>query len=422
MQVFSFHFLFYSLIAAALALVYLLDITVYWYSAGFTNNFSVITLAMGLLFFALLVISCPKENSARGIILQFFALTHVLPSILIYVYGAISLKTGFIVLLAFLVLVAASSVRMPKLAFSGLTERHFMYGALALQSLIVLMVIRLQGFGSFNLDIMKVYDFRREVQDNLPRIFSMLNSWSGKVLLPLGLILTIRQRSYFILSALLLLMVLLFGLTQHKTTLILPLGALLIYITLQKVAGVRAIFSVVSLMVAISFVEVLVSSLVFNTSTPSFFTSLVVRRALFLPPLLNDYYVQLFNSEPFVFWAGILDAVFNLQYPLPMPPAFLVGLDFFGADDMSANTGFVGSGYANAGTTGAVLYAFFLGLAIAFVRSQAKRVGTAMVASVAIFPIYTGLTASDLPSTLISHGLLLNLLLLAFLPSRTADN
>ena len=165
MQLLSRYFLVFAGVAAGLAFVYQLEISVFWYRAGFENKLSVTTLMMGLVFFVLLVIFCPRENSARGIILQFFAMTHAIPSTVLYIYGVISLKTNLIVLLAFLVLVAASSVRLPTLTVHGLKERHILYGVLAFQGMIVLSIIRLQGFGSFNLDIMKIYDFRREVQD-----------------------------------------------------------------------------------------------------------------------------------------------------------------------------------------------------------------------------------------------------------------
>lgn len=418
MRMYVNQFSFYALVAAALAFIYLNEISVFWYASGLVNNFSFYTLILGTGFFVLLAITAPKENSARGIILHFFALTHVLPSTILYIFGVISLKTQLIVMVSFLVLLVISNIKVPKLAFRGLTERHFLFGVLGFQALIIVMVIRIQGFGSFNLDIMKIYDFRREVQSNLPGIFTMLNSWSGKVLLPLGLILALKQRNYFALVTLLSLMVLLFGLTQHKSTFILPLGAVIIYLALQWASNLRAIFIVIGALVLLATTEVFFSAFVTNSQLPAFFTSLTIRRALFIPPLLNDYYVQLFQSEPFVFWIGFIDSIFFLKYPLPMPPAFMIGMDFFGSERMSANTGFVGSGFANAGAFGTMVYAFFLGLAIAFIKNQANRLGTALVASVCLFTVYTGLTTSDLVTAFFSHGLFLNLVLLPFLPGR----
>jgi hypothetical protein len=62
-------------------------------------------------------------------------------------------------------------------------------------------------------------------------------------------------------------------------------------------------------------------------------------------------------NHPFLLWAdskisfGLVESTYNLRLP------FLIGKQYFFSEKMSANSGWIGSGYAQFGFTGMIAYA-----------------------------------------------------------------
>ncbi|ACN99521.1 conserved hypothetical protein [Sulfurihydrogenibium azorense Az-Fu1] len=135
----------------------------------------------------------------------------------------------------------------------------------------------------------------------------------------------------------------------------------------------------------------------------------------FLPAQLNFVYYEFFSSNPKVFWTDskwfLLDKIIGYPYDLPVPN--VIGEFFFNNALTSANTGWLGSGYAHAGFLGLIVYAIFIGLILKFLDRKAKKLGKEFV-FISFSPFIISLMlSSDLKTVLLSHGLALYLFILS---------
>jgi hypothetical protein len=145
------------------------------------------------------------------------------------------------------------------------------------------------------------------------------------------------------------------------------------------------------------------------------FGSLAIYRSLFSPSLLNWVYLDFFSVNPYTYWA---DSKFSLglvvsPYDLGIP--YLIGREVFGDAGMSANTGWIGSGMANAGYFGVALYSVLIGLFLSLLDAYAKTLGNSMVSAVFLVPVMIVTTSIDLPSMLLTNGLFALLLIVILL-------
>lgn len=84
---------------------------------------------------------------------------------------------------------------------------------------------------------------------------------------------------------------------------------------------------------------------------------------------------------------------------------------------MSANTGAIGSGYANAGLVGVALYSIAIGLLVGVLNAYGSRIGHAAVAAVSFVIVFYIVTTTDFTAALLTHGLLLLLIILSLFSS-----
>src|SRR5690606_10441357 len=99
-------------------------------------------------------------------------------------------------------------------------------------SLIFLSLLAQSYFGGlryFNLNIMRVYEFRGMSADEVPSIFGYIFSDVSNVLIPIALILSIRFKNYVTAFVVVCGAVFLFGMTHHKTVLFMPFIIVVIY-------------------------------------------------------------------------------------------------------------------------------------------------------------------------------------------------
>ena len=88
--------------------------------------------------------------------------------------------------------------------------------------------------------------------------------------------------------------------------------------------------------------------------------------------------------------------------------------------EANANTGWVGSGFANGGYIGVLLYAVLMALFFAFLDAHAKKFGARFVISAFLIPVATMITSSDLTNMILTHGLLFAIILLMILKPEKA--
>ena len=142
-------------------------------------------------------------------------------------------------------------------------------------------------------------------------------------------------------------------------------------------------------------------------------TALIINRVFLIPAQLNFYYYDFFSHHPKVLWTDsswlLLDKVIGYPYDLPIPN--IIGYEYFNRPETSANTGWLGSGYAHAGALGVFLYAIILGLLFKFLDYKSKALNKNFITtSFAPFVVY--LFSSDLKTMFLTHGLIIYILVL----------
>ena len=129
-----------------------------------------------------------------------------------------------------------------------------------------------------------------------------------------------------------------------------------------------------------------------------FLSSLISRRVFFIPALLDTYYFEFFNSKP-LYWSGsFLRSLFD--YPYNLKPPYLIGSEYFGRADMSANNGIISDGYANLGWIGIIINILLISFIFSFFNSlkiNHKFYGI-------FIAFFFSIVSSYLPTVLLTHG------------------
>jgi hypothetical protein len=106
----------------------------------------------------------------------------------------------------------------------------------------------------------------------------------------------------------------------------------------------------------------------------------------------------------------LINKIIGYPYSLDLP--FIIGDAFFNRPETQANTGWIGSGYAQAGFWGMMVYALIIGELFKYLDYKALTVGRNFI-MISFSPFIISLFLStDLKTVFLSHGLLLYLIIL----------
>jgi hypothetical protein len=147
--------------------------------------------------------------------------------------------------------------------------------------------------------------------------------------------------------------------------------------------------------------------------------AIIINRFLFVPAQLNFYYYDFFSQNPKIFWTDskwlLIGKIIDYPYSLPLP--MVIGDTYFNNPETSANTSWIGSGYAHAGFFGMMIYAIIIGLIFKYLDFKAKILDKNFII-ISFSPFTISLFfSSDLKTVFLSNGLLLYLLLLSSIKS-----
>lgn len=268
--------------------------------------------------------------------------------------------------------------------------------------------VMLNGTEVFNLNILKVYETRLLLRETMGGLLAYVDNWSIKVFNPLCILLSMHTKKYRAVIFFVVLQIILFGFSSHKIALFIVAILLTFYYNahrfLLKTRSMLLVASLGSLAVAFSNSGLLLS---------------LWRRALLVPSQLNYYFFDYFSRNEFDWFAkSFLRHFTTSRYDLPLP--MVIGAEFFNNAATSANTGFLGAGYAQGGMFVIIVYAIIIGVTINIIDSYTKIISPKIVISVILLPILTVFISSDLPTSFLTGGILVTLALLSVL-SRCKD-
>jgi|APSaa5957512535_1039671.scaffolds.fasta_scaffold40496_1 hypothetical protein len=359
----------------------------------------------------IILVFIPKRfNKPSDILLHIQLLLPILPMLVLY--GASDKPREYIyytIVSFFILMLIVRYLDFKLLAMPKISSKIIGRILLVMGGLYILSIITFGGLKYLNFDLKKVYEFRSISASNLPTIFGYFSPIVSKVFLPFLLIISIVNKSKTFICISIAFSILAFGMTHHKGTLFYPFLAMgLYYIFTMK--------NVIPMMI-IAYLSIIVISLLIYMINESniFFGSLLLRRVYFVPAQINYFYYDYFSLNSFILWAeskltlGLID----YQYPLSMPR--MIGLEYFGNEITNANTGWIGSGYAQAGLIGMIIYSVIIGIIFNTLNIFSKRVNKNIILPITIVPVFSVMTSSDLPTAFLTHGLILVLILVSIL-------
>ena len=411
------HILLSLFYACTLLWIYEFEILKWWGYFGFEGNITFVTWILCVVGSAVLALILPVQFNTRALILTLIHYAYFLPSLIILITNNYPIEYPLNLCLLILIIHLLSRTNSRGLLLS-IRPTQYLYLLVALVLFAILLQIAYGGLRYFNLNLEKVYQFRRSAAADLPSIFGYMYSNIANVLIPFCIVLSLMYKRFIILLFVILCSIILFGMTHQKSVFFTPFVVIIIYITFNYIKNPAVIGFIFIMIPILALLELLFINQILSMNIPGIFTSYSVRRVLLVPPFLDKVFVEYFNTHPMYFWStskfsfGLVDA------PTDVAASMLVGRELFGDDDMSANIGALGSGYSHAGLIGVVIYAVIIGAFISILDAFGRRIGHAFVAAVSALLCITIFTSADLTTALLTHGMLMLVVALAFTSKR----
>ena len=411
-----FHLIASSVYTLAFIYVYQFFISKKWAYVGFQKIDSSMEAVVAIFLSGILSIFLPIKFSTRGFLLLIAHYGFFIPSFIVISSNGFDATHLAIILISFFCMFNFSALRIHAIIV-GIKSHKFYFSLVMSVLLITLAAIIISvGFSNFNLNLFRIYEFRAEATSSMPILLQYLYLGVSKIVSPIVLIMAFRFRSAFFLFVGIFAIVLLFGLTHHKTVLFIPIIVLIFYIFQVRASSVNICLLIFVLFSICASIEVIFLSYIWEDKV-GILNLLISRRVLFLPALIDSFYIEFFSDNSKIYWSTskITFGLVHDEYFTSAP--FIIGKEFFGSEATSANTGIIGSGFAHAGFLGVVIYAFFLGILISILESYGERIGHEFTSAVSLPIFVTILNSSDFTTAFLTHGLLLLLLLLMLSPN-----
>jgi len=106
-----------------------------------------------------------------------------------------------------------------------------------------------------------------------------------------------------------------------------------------------------------------------------------------------------------------------IDYPYKLQPPELIANEL--GRESHANTSFLATGYMHFGIVGTFFYAMIVGLTFKFMDSIIRnRANIALTLAISFIPFHSLIFSADLPTALLTHGILISLMMLLFVRSK----
>ena len=293
------------------------------------------------------------------------------------------------------------SVRFP-LVREG--EKVGLYVSLFFVAVLLVWFVISGAIFNINFNLSTVYDYR-EVNSGMIDVgfFSYLNNWVYKIFSIYLIFWAAKNKKNKMLFVFIFFQVVMFGVSTHKSVLFYPLVVLFVYYYFSRYSGLFIYPFMLGVVVSLSLACYIFWA---DILIPSMF----IRRVFYVPAFLTYQYWDFFEFNSFVYWSNSFLSSF-IDYPYHDRITKMIG--FYMDSLASVNNGFVSSGYSHAGYWGVFIYSFLISLVLVFVNSLVRRMEDLWI-SVAILavPLRELILSSDLPTTLLTHGLLVALLMI----------
>jgi hypothetical protein len=372
---------------------------------GFQDNLNPNNLMIALPCLLVLAQLCNKKNAPSSFFLHLTLGIVVTPSLIIFCGSSVPSYFAFVTVSAFLVLALVSrSIRISLFKFPCIPTNRLVFILLFTCIFFITTIFTFGGARYLNFNLLAVYDFRSDAAENLPGIYGYISSWVGKVIIPFGITLSFLKKQWKISLIFLVSSVLLFGLTSHKAPLFYPFVLIFFYWVAQKKNLIS--YLLLSLIFVVCLSNWGFYSYLNNSQEWPLFSDLILRRSIMLPPLLNWFYIDFFSDNPYYLWSHSSFSLGLIQPPFEEKIVNLIGKFYFYSNYTSANTGWIGSGYSQAGIFGVYLYSVLIGCLLSFLDTYSKRLGSPLVIALFSILVISAVSSADLTNMILTHGLI----------------
>lgn len=387
-----------------------------WSYQGFTLDIVPLKLLESYIAFFLMFLCIPKKTDrVSQAILQLFFLTACIP---IYSYYALSNRDRawfycFTLFWFFVIMLNRTKLRF---SFRSLREGKCatIVIMVTFSVLSVILIYCYMGF-SFNMNLSKVYEIRRNyAAANIPLSGYMIG-WTAKVVLPLMVLIALFYKkgktSYLLLFIAVAIQLFVFSSSGHKSHLFI----------IPAIIGLALLVNKKKFFARLSFIfTVLVSSglLLYQQFNDFWVVSLFTRRTFLIPARVSFLYHEFFSENNLIYLSHSIFKSF-IDYPYQMFPGHLIGKAYFRESQPGlyawANTGIVGDGYMNFGYIGVFLWAILLAILLKLADAVTESRNIKISWPILLMTFYVLIDGAPL-TTLLTHGLILAILLCYFIP------
>lgn len=249
-------------------------------------------------------------------------------------------------------------------------------------------------------NLMDVYDLRGEAKEyGYPSIFGYILPAAGS-LLPLLFLYFMDKKKMWIAICIIFMVLLNFGIAGHKTVLV----SLIITILFYFIYNNNIIRYVTWLLSGIGFIGLLE----YLVGGSYIFSSLVYRRVMFAPALLNYNYFDFFiHNEPDYFRRSFL-RIIGSKSPYEYPISNIIG-DLYISPGCNANNGLFSDAISNFGPCGVIVFPFIVIFLIKLIDSFTRGIPNKLLVIPAMM-ISLSLISTALMTSLFTGGLVLTAL------------
>lgn len=380
---------------------------------GFGYNFSYQNYIISWVFTIILILITPKVlTKVSDYFFATFAFNIIIPILCLFSFNSeLSIYPVLTNLLVYILLYFSLKISFLR---NSIKYPYIKNGESAFKIVCTVMIIYLivwytisGAINNFNLDLLKVYEFR-DLNAEITNLsfLAYINTWVLNVFNLALISYMLLKKKYIYFFVLCLVQVFFFGISAHKSVLFTPLVVFSIYFYLSKTNSLATIPLAFS-----SLILVCILLYLYNNDIVS--ASIFVRRAFFVPSQLNFIYFDFFSKNPFAYWS---DSFSILGGPVYSNGVSLAIGGYLGSEDLSANNGFVSSGFAQAGLWGVFIYCFFIVIILKTINQISKDIKFLwFTLCIVITPFRALLISSDLLTVMLTHGLIVAIFLLLLL-------
>jgi len=388
----------------------------YYEYMGFTLDFNLVKYIQGWIIYLILfaLLNRHKKHVLYMTLLISFLLL-IVPTITLYSFKNEPTEFFYSIMIPYAGMLLLVTTKRIQLYYFPHGKKIAIGLSVLMVSMVLMHYLSTVGFGHINFNLLKVYELRSSdygIASNAG-IFGYLNSWVTKVFNIFLITIALLRKKYFLVLLFVLIQILLFGLSGHKGVLF-----SLILLSCLYIFDKAKHYSTIIIYSTLTTVSLLLAYFYFshNLTIPS----ILIRRVFFIPTHLNYVYFDYFSFHDFLYWSNsILKSIFT--YPYEVAPVFVIG-DYLGKPNMAANTGIFGSGYMHLGIVGIIIYMILLSFIINIIQ-QFNKLPIWFINAIVLMPLLTLFISSDLPTTLLTHGFLVAIIILyLYSAPNTKDN